>query len=143
MVWIIDKYDEETIKQIEHQGDRSAAILAAACLEDRLEHVMRDAMEPHKAIVDSMLKGYGPLASFKSKIDFCYVMGMCPEPAYKMMTRIKDVRNEFAHSPTAKTFVSQRISDLCANFPKIEKVPKGFKKTTRYERRIAPSYDRR
>ena len=128
MVWILDRYDEETIRQIERHGDRSAAILAAACLEDRLEQLMRDALEPHKAIVDSMLKGYGPLASFKSKIDFCYVMGMCPEHVYKMMIRIKDIRNEFAHSPTAKTFASQRISDLCANFPKLEKLPKGARK---------------
>jgi hypothetical protein len=128
MVWVIDKYDEETIRQIERHGDRSAAILAAACLEDRLEQVMRDALDPHKPIVDSMLKGYGPLGSFKSKIDLCYVMGMCPEYVYKMMLRIKDIRNEFAHSPTAKTFASQRISDLCANFPALEKLPKGSKR---------------
>jgi DNA-binding MltR family transcriptional regulator len=130
MVWILDKYDDETIKQLDRHDDRSAAILAAACLEDRLEQVLRTAFEPHKTIVDAMLKGYGPLASFKSKIDLCFALGMIDENLYKIMNRNKEIRNEFAHRPQAKTFQSQRIADLCSNFKKIEKLPKRFKPPT-------------
>lgn len=70
MVWLLSKHDDETIKQIERQSDRSAAILASACLEDRLDKFLRSALREDK-LAERLFKGYGPLSSFQAKIDIC------------------------------------------------------------------------
>ncbi len=127
MVWILDKYDDETIGQIDRHGDRSAAILAASCLEDRLSKLLRAALDEHENIANSMFKGYGPLATFQSKIDMSYMIGMSDTRMHKTMLRIKEIRNEFAHSPRATSFKTRRISDLCSNFRALSRRPKNYK----------------
>lgn len=117
MVWLLSKPDEDIISELEKQNDRSAAIVAASCLEDRLESLMRHGFERHDDVSNQIFKGYGPLASFKGKIDLGLLIGMYDKKAHKELCLIKDIRNEFAHNTSARTFAHQRIMDLSCNLP--------------------------
>jgi hypothetical protein len=116
MVWMLSEHDAATIREIQRQRDRSAAIIAAACLEQSLTTTLKAAFESHPAIVNKMFKGYGPLATFAAQIDIGLLMGMYPEYIHKTMLTIKDIRNEFAHNTKPITFSMQRIHDLCNSF---------------------------
>lgn len=117
MVWLLSKPDEDIIRELEKQNDRSAAIVGASCLEDRLESLMRHGFERHDDVSNQIFKGYGPLASFKGKIDIGLLIGMYDKKAHKELCLIKDIRNEFAHNTNASTFAHQRIKDLSCNLP--------------------------
>lgn len=126
MVWMLKKHDTAIIKEIEQQRDRAAAVIAAACLEDRLAELLLTALEPHEDITNQMFKGYGPLASFRAKIDLALLLGIYGEHEHKLLIRIKDIRNLFAHTSDPITFKSRQITDLCDNFQPLRKRPKNL-----------------
>src|SRR5258706_8269848 len=126
MVWMLKKHDIAIIKEIERQRDRGAAIIAGACLEERLTELLQAAFEKHDDVSNQIFKGYGPLASFRAKIDLALLLGMYPEYTHKTLLIIKDVRNEFAHRSEKITSKTQRIVDLCSNLPPLKKRPKGL-----------------
>jgi hypothetical protein len=115
MVWILPEQDNGILEELAQQSDRSAAIVAAACLEDRLASLLRGAFEEQTDAANRMLGGYGALASFRAKIDMGLLLGLYDKDAHKKLNIIKEIRNEFAHNPSAASFNSQRISDLCGN----------------------------
>jgi DNA-binding MltR family transcriptional regulator len=128
LAWLLAKHDDAVIADIERSSDRAAAILAAACLEDRLSSILDVAFEQGKTakkVADNLLKGYGPLGSFKAKIDLALVIGMLSEDRYANINRIRELRNLFAHSSESINFKSQKISDICKNFQK----PPEYKKS--------------
>jgi hypothetical protein len=115
MVWTIET--DEIIREIEKGSDRSAAIVLAAVLEERLGQLLLTIFEKEESITGRMLKGSGPLAAFSTKIDICFLMGVYAEYMRRALHTMKDVRNIFAHSPVKTTFKTQRVRDLCNNLP--------------------------
>jgi hypothetical protein len=107
--------------EIERQSDRSAAVIAGAFLEYRLEEAIKAALERNIDIENRMFKGPGPLASFSAKIDIGFLLGLYNDGVRRKLHTIKEVRNRFAHSMQPITFRSQAVRDLCGNLAKVGK----------------------
>jgi hypothetical protein len=114
MVWLID--DQNVVRELEHESDRAAALMAVAHLEHRLAETLKVAFEDLPKIRDRVFKGYGPLASLAAKIDVAALIGIFPQYLHRGLTTVREIRNDFAHSPNIVSFESQKIADLCKNF---------------------------
>jgi DNA-binding MltR family transcriptional regulator len=119
MAWVLSSEEDEAIlTEIERGSDRTCAIVAVAYLESVLTALLRSIFEGERDVIERVIKGYGPLASLSAKIDLVHLLGMIRPEMRKSMSYLKDIRNEFAHSPGKATFKSQRIRDLTQHFPK-------------------------
>ena len=124
--------------------DRSAAILAASFLEDRLQKAILARLVHDKVVIGEMLKGYGPLATFRTKIDLAFLMSIIDAPMRRHLHRIRDIRNRFAHRVDVHEFEAIEIKDLCKTLPRIKDVAilrrKCSKLLTKDERNKAPAF---
>jgi DNA-binding MltR family transcriptional regulator len=57
--------------------------------------------------------GYGPLSSFRAKIDIAYALGAISQKTRTELSHIKGVRNKFAHSYRPINFESGSIVKKC------------------------------
>jgi len=115
MTWTLRdaKRERGIVDKIDQGDDRSAAILAEAFLEDRLTKAILARLKEDKIVVGEMFKGYGPLASFKAKIDLAFLMSIIETPMHVNLHRIRKIRNRFAHRLEAHDFEVPIIRDLC------------------------------
>lgn len=66
---------------------------------------------------DNMFKGYGPLATFKAKVDMVFLLRLFPhEKIYRDLDKIPDIRNYFAHGHKELSFSDQQIKDRISAF---------------------------
>lgn len=116
MAWTLeDDSHSEIIEEIERGRDRSAAIVGASYLEERLTATLRQGLQQDDEVASRMFKGHGPLATFSAKIEIGYLLGAYRAHTRKKMHTVREIRNAFAHSSTKITFKTQRIKDLCKN----------------------------
>jgi DNA-binding MltR family transcriptional regulator len=116
MTWTLRDANRERkiVDKINEADDRSAAILAEALLEDRLTKAILARLREDKVVVGEMFKGYGPLASFKAKIDLAFLMGLIEPPFHSYLHIIREIRNRFAHHLEAYDFDVPMIKDRCS-----------------------------
>jgi Mannitol repressor len=109
-------------EQIEFDSDRAAGIVAGSIAETRLEQALRSRLrsEPPQIATD-LFRPSGALGSFKIKIDVAYLMGVLSEEAFKDLTIIKNIRNDFAHELELDSFVRPSIRDRCKNLVLIDR----------------------
>ena len=97
------------------ESDRAAAILAAAYFEDRL----RDAIMTRfvalncRDEIDEIFKAYGPLSSFKAKVDIAFALGLYDRKIRKDLHTVRRIRNKFAHSSEPMEFNHNQVADEC------------------------------
>ncbi len=91
------KREGRIINNIEKGEDRTAAILGASYLEDRLTDAIKARLVTDNKVHGQFFKGYGPLSSFRAKIDLAYLMKIIPKEMRDTLHIIRDVRNRFAH----------------------------------------------
>jgi hypothetical protein len=122
MTWTVRdaERDRNTINAIEAHDDRSAAILAAAYLEDRLMSTIEARLVPDAKIRKKFFTGMGPLASFSAKIDLAYLMGTFDQKIAGMLHVIRQIRNEFAHNLEALSFNTPQIIEFCKRLFDVE-----------------------
>ena len=111
----------EFVSELSNQTDRGAAIVAGAVLEDQLERVI------HKRIVDidsKIHKGLFGRMRFAAKVDIGLALGLYDDKLYRMLTLIRDIRNEFAHTMESITFDHPAIVSI-VNQAKLENLPDG------------------
>ena len=100
--------------ELEGESDRATAILAAANFEDYL----RDSIESKFVNLNSDIRndifyGYGPLSTFKAKIDIGCALDLFDRRTRKHLHRIRRIRNSFAHSPKPVKFDHDEIASKC------------------------------
>jgi len=101
----------EASKELEGESDRAAAIVGASLLENLLESIFRKAMIDHKE-VENILKSYGPLGTFRAKIDLSFLLGLFPHAnIYQDLNNIRKIRNYFAHGHKELSFAHNSIRD--------------------------------
>ena len=61
----------------------------------------------------TLFKGSGPLATFSARRRLAYLLGIFGPKTYADLGRLAQIRNEFAHTRSPRTFNSQRINSLC------------------------------
>jgi len=102
---------EDTLELI-NESDRGAVIVAAALLEDDLDEILKGIIQSHdisaKHIKD-MFDLSGPLSSFSSKSLICYGFGFISKEIFDDLTKIRKLRNKFAHSSEKVDFLSADI----------------------------------
>jgi len=93
----------DLVKQYHRHTDREAAILAGSFVEAFTEKFLREFMKDHKDI-DSLFKGYGPLATFAARIDLAWGFRYISDIEKNNLTCIRKIRNHFAHHPAETSF---------------------------------------
>ena len=95
------------------------ALALSARLENSLEQILQSAMPNlSNAQKPRLFEGYGPLASFSSKIEITFALGHIKEEEKRYLHAIREIRNKFAHSPDHQlNFDSPEIIELCEKLP--------------------------
>jgi hypothetical protein len=100
------------------QADRTAAIVGATILEDRLRRSLARYLSTRITDdeLDSLLfseRANGPLSTFDAKIRMAYCMGIINGSGRSDMDNIRRIRNGFAHSIPHHTFAIPEITETC------------------------------
>ncbi|WBL75632.1 hypothetical protein I3J27_21605 [Bradyrhizobium xenonodulans] len=109
MSWFVSdpmKYRHALI-EIPKQRDRGAAIVATSVLEEHLLEAIQSKLDRHDPVEKKVFSGYGPLATFSSRIDMGLLLGLYSVGHHKRMHLIRRIRNNFAHSMHPISFKSQ------------------------------------
>jgi hypothetical protein len=122
MTWTLRdlERDRETTDAIDRHDDRSAAILAASFLEDRLTRGIKARLIPDAKAQKKFLEYPGPISTFAAKIDLAYLMGILDPGTTQRLHVIREVRNIFAHELGEITFNGSQIEKLCKKLYRIE-----------------------
>jgi DNA-binding MltR family transcriptional regulator len=103
-------------RQMATESDRGCAIVGCSLLEEDLEFILR-ARIPSTANpkhIDSLFRGYAPLASFAGKIALCHAFGFIDEQMFKDLEIIRKIRNRFAHEYGNREFFDDAtFKQLC------------------------------
>lgn len=97
------------------ESDRGAVIVAAAILENELDVLLNDIIQKNKVskkTLKDMFDLNGPLSSFSSKALIYYGFGLISKDIFNDLTKIRKLRNKFAHSPDDVDFLSDEIKDI-------------------------------
>jgi hypothetical protein len=117
----LPKVDWELISQasneLEGESDRAAAIVGASLLEHLLELILRKAMINHKEVKTLFRAAYAPFATFQSKIDATFLLGLFPhEKIRDDLHRIREIRNIFAHGHKELSFSDESTKSSIGKF---------------------------
>jgi hypothetical protein len=107
-------------EQTEFDSDRAAGIVAGSIAETRLEQALQSRLRAADTsklqdIVQQLFRPSGALGPFSTKIDLAYLMRLLSDEAYKDLTNIKNIRNDFAHKLDHDSFDVPSIRDRCKN----------------------------
>jgi len=69
----------------------------------------------HKKLEKTLFEGYGPLSTFRSKIDLAYALEIFYEEQHDDAQSIRKIRNTFAHTTKKLNFSTQLVIDNCKN----------------------------
>jgi len=109
-------------EQIEFDSDRAAGIVAGSITERRLEHALRSRLRTDMPVIAvNLFRPSGALGPFSIKIDVAYLMGILSDDAYKDLTNLKNIRNDFAHDLELDSFDTPSVRDRCKNFVLIDR----------------------
>ncbi|MER9590916.1 hypothetical protein NKI94_19185 [Mesorhizobium australicum] len=104
----VAKYQATVATALERLPTGVVLTLAAS-----LENHLRNALESHMPGLSSKLAkdlyGTGPLGTFSGKIKIARAFGILPAALAAELTKIKDIRNDFAHSEANLTFQTPDI----------------------------------
>lgn len=102
--------------QVLHESDRGCVLSLGAHLDSTLESVLRKYFgdQGSTKTANDMFSGYGPLASFRGKIDLAYCLGLLGDELFKRLTAFRRMRNDFAHSKDWLTLWDPPCSDRFA-----------------------------
>lgn len=98
-----------------HAGE---ATMLAAQLERSLEQIIQMRMPNLSGRMrHTLFEGFGPLASFSSKIEVAYALGFIEATDKQSLHAIRGIRNKFAHCAEILDFDSVPIAILCKKLP--------------------------
>ena len=110
------KIGPNPFEQIEFDSDRAAGIVAGSVAEKRLQQALLSLMKSDKPdVLNEIFRPSGPLGPFSTKIHLGYLLGLLSPDAYKDLTTIKNIRNDFAHHLDMDAFDVPSIRDRCRN----------------------------
>ena len=103
------------VEEMEGQTDRGVAIVGAAWVEEGLfaaiESFLHSGTQPWKRLFDIS----GPMSTLSAKTDLARLLGMISKVIWSDLHIIRDIRNEFAHTPQAIDFETDEISKEVEN----------------------------
>ena len=93
------------------ESDRGSVLMAAAFIENKLECLLESYFIEDEKICKQLLKGNGALATFSSKIDLSFLLGLIPKNIFNDLHILRKIRNEFAHTASKISFETPSIKD--------------------------------
>ena len=105
------------IDEVKSQTDRGTAVVAAALLEELLQHAVLDRLielssERREALFD---RNGAPLSTFSAKIEMSFALGVINNDARLALHVIRDIRNIFAHSIDPISFDDPEVASIIDN----------------------------
>jgi len=104
------------------ESDRGSVLMAAAFIEDKITQLVETYMVQNKTIQKKIFAGNGALATFSSKIDIAFLLGLIPKNIYDDLGILRKLRNDFAHNAKSITFQTDYIKDRCNALQVVSKV---------------------
>ena len=104
------------------ESDRACVILATALLDTALENLLRTYMAPCPSNRDPLFDGANaPLATFSSRIDIAYRLGLVSSTFCRDLHLIRRIRNNFAHDVSGCAFEDSSVRDRVQELAKSSK----------------------
>jgi hypothetical protein len=126
-----DEDYSEAFGEIEQAPDRIAAIVAAAVVEQSLRWALNSffflQITEHEE--RELFENDGMLSSFHAKIFMGFALGLFGEEARNDFTKIKNIRNAFAHAPRSLSFETPEIAGECEKLRYIDATAQNPKRT--------------
>jgi hypothetical protein len=107
------KLQGEIFPMFQAEGERGAALLAAALLDDVLVEKLKEHLVPDPKAFKRFTDHSQPLGSFSSRIDMAYLLGLYGPKTRNTLHKIRDIRNAFAHYHQFAHFSDPQISQAC------------------------------
>lgn len=101
-------------RSITRESDRGAVLMAAAFIDDRLKALLQYKLVDDTKLCKRALEFNGPLGTFSSRIDFCYLLGLLPKNAQRELHLIRKIRNNFAHVAGPMDLEHESVRDICS-----------------------------
>jgi len=111
-----DKFESIKKMRLElyKESDRGACLLSVSFLENQLELLLKKYLvNSNKTTINKVFENYGPLATFSSKIDMGFLLGLISKESFDDLNNIRKIRNEFAHSYGLIDFQNTKIRSIC------------------------------
>jgi hypothetical protein len=119
MTWITTGAPYELLRQMEDEMEglshRAAAVVGGAFVEEHLTYVLRSRIVPDEKVIGERFAAGRAFGDFGAKIDLGYLVGVYSKQAYKELTTIKRIRNDFAHQLEVNSFDRDDMRDRCRN----------------------------
>ena len=101
----------DSIRHQSRMTHSGVVIASAAILDNQLERVLKKAMRPlSKKMHKRLFESFGPLSDLASKILMAYALRIISVEIYDELEKIRQIRNEFAHSSEILNFDSKQIA---------------------------------
>lgn len=100
-------------EEADNGNDRTAAILLAISVENKLRDSLFSKLSIHSEFQDELTGRDGPMSSFSQKILLGFVLGLYDANIQAEMRIIRHIRNAFAHSERPITFTTPEIAEAC------------------------------
>jgi hypothetical protein len=105
----------EIIDELRNGSDRACALIAASFLDRALMSLL--ATQMHGVHIDEHAPiFYGQtaiLGSFSSKIRMCYVLSLISKDEFRLLNKMREIRNHFAHSLGPANFEDTLVAPEC------------------------------
>src|SRR5690606_9400320 len=108
-------YVSSFLKEFQEESDRGGALVGAALLDARLEHLLLAHLLPGKVGKELVSGRNAPLGTFSVRIKMSYALGLITSTERHDLNLIREIRNEFAHAEHGITFENSRIVGLCSS----------------------------
>ncbi len=93
------------------ESDRGSVLMAAAFIEDKLGCLLELYFIENEKVCKQLLNGNGALATFSSKIDLTFLLGLIPKNIFNDLHILRKIRNDFAHTASKISFETPSIKD--------------------------------
>ena len=127
MPFVISKDDEAIFLQ-EQAGlpARIVGLIFPVLIDRRLEDIIKSRWhdDTPKNMLRELFRDSGPLGSFQTRARIGYAIGLYDESMYADINRLVQIRNIFAHEPSANSFDDQPICDFTRSLTLPERYPK-------------------
>ncbi|WP_304546447.1 hypothetical protein [Sulfurimonas microaerophilic] len=111
---------EKFANEFKTESDRAAVILGASQLDLLLYQILERFLLPCTSGKDELLDGDSPLATFSSRINISYRLGLIEADFARALHLIRRIRNSFAHEISSASLNAgshrDRIKELVAPF---------------------------
>lgn len=99
------------VAEFKEESDRAAVVLGAAKLDSLLAQILDRFLLPSLSSNDELLEGDSPLATFSSRINVCYRLGLITSDFAKSLHLVRRIRNAFAHETSGCSLTTGSHSD--------------------------------